>query len=139
MGKIYRSITELVGKTPLLELANYEKKHDLSAKLLVKLEYFNPNQSIKDRTALNMIEEAEKKGFLFVPISVNIGGREYRDGVDLTKDKFYDLLVNGGEFPQTSQPSPQAFLEPVWQRSQQPKGINSVYTYRIRLVRNVFR
>lgn len=50
MGKIYRSITELVGKTPLLELANYEKKHDLSAKLLVKLEYFNPNQSIKDRT-----------------------------------------------------------------------------------------
>ena len=61
MGKIYRSITELVGKTPLLELANYEKKHDLPAKLLVKLE------------------------------------------------------------------------------SQQPKGINSVYTYRIRLVRNVFR
>ena len=56
-------------------------------------------------------KEAEKKGFLFVPISVNIGGREYRDGVDLTKDKFYDLLVNGGEFPQTSQPSPQAFLE----------------------------
>ena len=64
MGKIYRSITELVGKTPLLELANYEKKHDLSAKLLVKLEYFNPNQSIKDRTALNMIEEAEKKGLI---------------------------------------------------------------------------
>ena len=43
MGKIYRSITELVGKTPLLELANYEKKHDLPAKLLVKLEYFNPH------------------------------------------------------------------------------------------------
>ena len=56
-------------------------------------------------------KEAEEKGFLFVPISVNIGGREYRDGVDLTKDKFYDLLVNSGEFPQTSQPSPQAFLE----------------------------
>ena len=56
-------------------------------------------------------KEAEEKGFLFVPISVNIGGREYRDGVDLTKDQFYDLLVNGGEFPQTSQPSPQAFLE----------------------------
>ena len=64
MGKIYRSITELVGKTPLLELANYEKKHDLPAKLLVKLEYFNPNQSIKDRAALNMIEEAEKKGLI---------------------------------------------------------------------------
>ena len=54
-------------------------------------------------------KEAEEKGFLFVPISVNIGGREYRDGVDLTKDKFYDLLVNGGEFPQTSQPSPRPF------------------------------
>ena len=52
MGKIYRSITELVGKTPLLELANYEKKHDLPAKLLVKLEYFNPNQSIKDRKSV---------------------------------------------------------------------------------------
>ena len=64
MANIHQSITELVGKTPLLELANYEKKHDLSAKLLVKLEYFNPNQSIKDRTALNMIEEAEKKGLI---------------------------------------------------------------------------
>ena len=61
MGEIYRSITELVGKTPLLELANYEKKHDLPAKLLVKLEYFNPNQSIKDRTALNMKDCSSRK------------------------------------------------------------------------------
>ena len=57
MGKIYRSITELVGKTPLLELANYEKKHDLPAKLLVKLEYFNPNQSIKDRTHWHLLSD----------------------------------------------------------------------------------
>ncbi|MGN0343162.1 MAG: PLP-dependent cysteine synthase family protein [Roseburia sp.] len=64
MGKINQSITELVGKTPLLELANYEKKHNLDARILVKLEYFNPNQSVKDRIALAMIEDAEKKGLL---------------------------------------------------------------------------
>lgn len=61
---IYTSIGQLVGKTPLLELKNYEKKHDLQAKILVKLEYFNPNQSIKDRIALSMVEDAEKKGLL---------------------------------------------------------------------------
>ena len=64
MAKINRSIAELVGKTPLLELVNYEKKHDLKARIIVKLEYFNPNQSVKDRIALAMIEDAEKKGLL---------------------------------------------------------------------------
>lgn len=64
MGKINQSITELVGKTPLLELVNYENKNHLDAKIVVKLEYFNPNQSVKDRIALSMIEDAEKKGFL---------------------------------------------------------------------------
>lgn len=64
MGKVYESITELVGKTPLLELKNYEKKHNLKAKILVKLEYFNPNQSVKDRIALAMIENAERSGKL---------------------------------------------------------------------------
>lgn len=61
---INKSISELVGKTPLLELVNYEKKHNLDAKIIVKLEYFNPNQSVKDRIALAMIEDAEKKGLL---------------------------------------------------------------------------
>ncbi len=61
---ISRSIAELVGKTPLLELNNYEKKYDLNARILVKLEYFNPNQSVKDRIALAMVEEAENKGLL---------------------------------------------------------------------------
>ena len=61
---IRRSITELVGKTPLLELSNYEKKHGLEAKILVKLEYYNPNQSVKDRIALAMVEDAEKDGRL---------------------------------------------------------------------------
>ena len=64
MSKIYKSIAELVGRTPLLELTNYEKKHNLKAKILVKLEYFNPNQSVKDRIALAMIEDAERTGKL---------------------------------------------------------------------------
>ena len=59
---IRRSITELVGNTPLLELTNYEKAHGLEAKILVKLEYYNPNQSVKDRIALAMVEDAEKDG-----------------------------------------------------------------------------
>lgn len=61
---ISKSITELVGRTPLLELSNYEKKYKLDAQILVKLEYFNPNQSIKDRIALAMVEDAEKKGLV---------------------------------------------------------------------------
>ncbi len=64
MAKIYSSIAELVGRTPLLELKNYEEKHDLKAKILVKLEYFNPNQSVKDRIALAMVEDAERTGKL---------------------------------------------------------------------------
>ncbi len=61
---INRSIAELVGKTPLLELTGLEKKEGLEAKVIVKLEYYNPNQSVKDRIALAMIEEAEKSGKL---------------------------------------------------------------------------
>lgn len=64
MSRIYKSITELVGKTPLLEIKNYEKKHGLEAKILVKLEYYNPNQSVKDRIAYAMVDDAEKKGLL---------------------------------------------------------------------------
>ena len=64
MGKINKSITELVGRTPLLELVNYEKKNNIDARILVKLEFFNPNQSVKDRIAFAMIEDAEKKGLL---------------------------------------------------------------------------
>ena len=64
MAKISKSLTELIGKTPLLELSNYEKKHDLKAKIVAKLEYFNPAGSVKDRIALAMIEDAEKSGAL---------------------------------------------------------------------------
>ena len=61
---IYRNITELVGRTPLLEVSNIEKELGLKARVLVKLEYFNPAGSAKDRVALSMIEDAESKGLI---------------------------------------------------------------------------
>ncbi|MDD7270825.1 MAG: cysteine synthase A [Spirochaetales bacterium] len=61
---LYKSMEELVGKTPLVELQNIEKKLNLKARLLAKLEYFNPAGSVKDRVALSMINEAEKDGKL---------------------------------------------------------------------------
>ena len=64
MEKIARKLTDLVGNTPLLELSNYNKSNGLKARLVVKLEYFNPAGSVKDRVALAMIEDAEVKGVL---------------------------------------------------------------------------
>ena len=64
MKKIAGSLTELVGDTPLLELNNYNKKKGLKARVVAKLEYFNPAGSVKDRIALAMIEDAEAKGLL---------------------------------------------------------------------------
>ncbi len=61
---IYKSILELVGKTPLVELTKFEKQHNLEAKILAKLEYFNPAGSVKDRIAKAIIEDAEQKGLL---------------------------------------------------------------------------
>ena len=64
MSKIYQSVTELIGNTPILEAKNFSKKFNLEAKILVKLEYFNPAGSVKDRIAKAMIEHAEKSGVL---------------------------------------------------------------------------
>lgn len=64
MAKIYNSVDELIGKTPLVRVNKIEKKYDLKAKILVKLELFNPAGSVKDRVALSMINEAEKSGAL---------------------------------------------------------------------------
>ena len=61
---IHRSMTELIGNTPIVELTNYESKHNLSAKIAAKFEYFNPAGSVKDRIALAMIEDAERSGKL---------------------------------------------------------------------------
>lgn len=62
--KIYPSIIALVGHTPLVELSNYAKAHQLEARLTAKLEYFNPTGSVKDRIAKAMLEDAEEKGLL---------------------------------------------------------------------------
>lgn len=77
--KIAKKLTELIGNTPLLELENYEKKHNLEAKIIAKLEYFNPLGSAKDRVAYAMIEEGIKSGkikqdtILIEPTSGNTG------------------------------------------------------------------
>lgn len=64
MSKIYTSADQLIGKTPLLELTNIEKKYNLKARILAKLEYFNPAGSVKDRVAKAMLDDAEKNGTL---------------------------------------------------------------------------
>lgn len=64
MSRIYKNIAELVGNTPLLEVTRIEKAENLSARVLVKIEAFNPGGSVKDRVALSMIEDAEQNGKL---------------------------------------------------------------------------
>lgn len=64
MSKIAKKLTDLIGNTPLLEVENFEKKYQLQAKIIAKLEYFNPAGSVKDRIAAAMIEDAEEKGVL---------------------------------------------------------------------------
>ena len=64
MANIYRGFLDLIGNTPLVEIANVEKEHELKARILVKLEYRNPAGSVKDRIAHAMIEDAEQKGIL---------------------------------------------------------------------------
>ena len=63
-GKIYTSVQELIGRTPLMEIRNIEREEGLEARVLVKLEYLNPAGSVKDRIAKNMIEDVEEKGLL---------------------------------------------------------------------------
>lgn len=64
MGKIATKLTDLIGNTPLLELSNYNAKNEAKARIITKLEYFNPASSVKDRIAFAMIEDAEQKGIL---------------------------------------------------------------------------
>lgn len=64
MSKVYKSVTDLIGGTPLMELTNIEKEFNLEATILAKLEFFNPAGSVKDRVAKSMIEDAENKGIL---------------------------------------------------------------------------
>lgn len=82
MSAIYKSADELIGKTPLLELTNTEKKLGLKAKLIAKLEYFNPAGSVKDRVAKKMLDDAEKSGKL-KPNSVIIEPTSGNTGIGL--------------------------------------------------------
>ena len=70
MAKIYKSADELIGRTPLLKLENIENSLNLDAKILAKLEFFNPAGSVKDRVAKKMLDEAEKSGKLTKDIVV---------------------------------------------------------------------
>ena len=82
MAKIYTSADQLIGKTPLLELTNIEKKYGLKAKILAKLEYFNPAGSVKDRIAKAMLDDAEASGKL-CPASVIIEPTSGNTGIGL--------------------------------------------------------
>ena len=64
MGSIYTSVEQLIGRTPLLELANLQREEGLEARILAKLEYFNPAGSVKDRVARAMVDDAERRGLL---------------------------------------------------------------------------
>jgi len=82
MTKIAKKLTDLIGNTPLLELSNYEKKNNIDAHLIAKLEYFNPASSVKDRIAYAMITDAEEKGLL-KPDSVIIEPTSGNTGIGL--------------------------------------------------------
>lgn len=83
MSNIYKSVQELVGNTPLMELTHIEKEYNLAAKIIVKLEYFNPAGSVKDRIAKQMIEEAEAEGTL-KPGSVIVEPTSGNTGIGLS-------------------------------------------------------
>ena len=95
MSNIYTSAHQLIGKTPLLELTGIEKEYHLQARLLAKLEYLNPAGSVKDRVALSMIEDAEKRGLL-VPGSVIIEPTSGNTGIGLASvaaARGYETLI----------------------------------------------
>ncbi|HOP71967.1 MAG TPA: cysteine synthase A [Thermoclostridium caenicola] len=82
MPRIYKNLVDLIGKTPLLELTRYEKKHGLQANVIAKLEYYNPAGSVKDRIAKAMIDDAEARGIL-KPDSVIIEPTSGNTGIGL--------------------------------------------------------
>ena len=95
MAKIYEKLTELVGRTPLVDLQRLAAKKNAQAQVVAKVEFFNPGGSVKDRIALNMIEDAEKKGIL-KPVSVIIEPTSGNTGVGLawiSRVKGYEAII----------------------------------------------
>ncbi|HBE55251.1 MAG TPA: cysteine synthase A [Prevotellaceae bacterium] len=95
MAKIHEKLTELIGRTPLLDLQRLAAKKNAQAQVVAKVEYFNPGGSVKDRIALNMIEDAEKKGIL-KPGSVIIEPTSGNTGVGLawiSRVKGYEAII----------------------------------------------
>jgi cysteine synthase len=95
MARIARKLTDLIGNTPLLELRRYQKFNQLDARLIAKLEYFNPGRSVKDRIGLSLIEDAEAKGLL-TPDSVIIEPTSGNTGIALAyvaASKGYRLIL----------------------------------------------
>ena len=95
MAKIYQKLTELIGNTPLVDLQRLTAQKGVKAQILAKVEYFNPGGSVKDRIALNMIEDAEKKGIL-KPGSVIIEPTSGNTGVGLawiSRVKGYEAII----------------------------------------------
>ena len=96
MGKIYNSVTELIGGTPLLKANNFIKANGLKANIFVKLEYFNPAGSVKDRIAKAMIEQAEKDG-KFKPGATIIEPTSGNTGIGLDAQLGSDVLLGEDE------------------------------------------
>ena len=94
MSKIYKSADELIGRTPLLEVTNLEKKYNLKARILVKLEYFNPAGSVKDRIAKAMIDD-EVDSLLASPQAATFSEEKQRCILDL-KYSSWDALPDYG-------------------------------------------
>lgn len=110
MAKIYNSLTELIGNTPLLELSNIEQSFGLKARLIAKVEFFNPGGSVKDRVALAMIKDAERNGLL-VPGATIIEPTSGNTGIGLAwvaSVKGYKLILT---MPETMSQERQKLLK----------------------------
>ena len=96
MERIYKSLIELIGNTPLLELSNIEREEALKARLFVKVESFNPGGSVKDRAAYYMIEDAEKRGVL-TPGALIIEPTSGNTGIGLALGRFAEGVQTGAD------------------------------------------